>query len=220
MKVYSNNRTGERTLDRMRITIKVPGDEKFGVIARFEKPTRYNVPYPYDHEFCEGHIQFEDLSEIEMMIGALQKLQELMEKYEIDENDLSDDKKEKYQFKYKNEFEKKLIKQIAYRTFKKEWSERMYTYSRGRGKRSIMLIECTKAEEIQLRIEYEFYKDLWKEEAEFLFNVFIQKHRIFDPEGSCKKDHYRMKEQDLKRMSMMEMLLQDKTMTKMLEARE
>ena len=137
---------------------------------------------------------------------AQRKLQELMEKYEIDENDLSD--------------EKKLIKQIAYRTFKKEWSERMYTYSRGRGKRSIMLIECTKAEEIQLRIEYEFYKDLWKEEAEFLFNVFIQKHRIFDPEGSCKKDHYRMKEQDLKRMSMMEMLLQDKTMTKMLEARE
>lgn len=151
---------------------------------------------------------------------AQRKLQELMEKYEIDENDLSDDKKEKYQFKYKNEFEKKLIKQIAYRTFKKEWSERMYTYSRGRGKRSIMLIECTKAEEIQLRIEYEFYKDLWKEEAEFLFNVFIQKHRIFDPEGSCKKDYYRMKEQDLKRMSMMEMLLQDKTMTKMLEARE
>ena len=151
---------------------------------------------------------------------AQRKLQELMEKYEIDENDLSDDKKEKYQFKYKNEFEKKLIKQIAYRTVKKEWSERMYTYSRGRGKRSIMLIECTKAEEIQLRIEYEFYKDLWKEEAEFLFNVFIQKHRIFDPEGSCKKDHYRMKEQDLKRMSMMEMLLQDKTMTKMLEARE
>lgn len=77
MKVYSNNRIGERTLDRMRITIKVPGDEKVGVIARFEKPTRYNVPYPYDHEFCEGHIQFEDLSEIEMMIGALQKLQEV-----------------------------------------------------------------------------------------------------------------------------------------------
>ena len=43
---------------------------------------------------------------------AQRKLQELMEKYEIDENDLSDDKKEKYQFKYKNEFEKKLIKQI------------------------------------------------------------------------------------------------------------
>ena len=118
---------------------------------------------------------------------AQRKLQELMEKYEIDENDLSDDKKEKYQFKYKNEFEKKLIKQIAYRTFKKEWSERMYTYSRGRGKRSIMLIECTKAEEIQLRIEYEFYKDLWKEEAEFLFNVFIQKHRILILRVAVKK---------------------------------
>lgn len=219
MKVYSNNRTGEKTLDRMIITIKVPGDEKFGVIVCFEKPTRYNVPYPYDHEFCEGHIQFEDLSEIEMMIGALQKLQEVAAT-NIGKFVIEDEKLQKYQFKYKNEFEKKLIKQIAYRTFKKEWSERMYTYSRGRGKRSIMLIECTKAEEIQLRIEYEFYKDLWKEEAEFLFNVFIQKHRIFDPEGSCKKDHYRMKEQDLKRMSMMEMLLQDKTMTKMLEARE
>lgn len=76
MKVYSNNRTGERTLDRMRITIKVPGDEKFGVIARFEKPTRYNVPYPYDHEFSEAQIDFEDSFEIEMMIRALQKLQE------------------------------------------------------------------------------------------------------------------------------------------------
>lgn len=40
---------------------------------------------------------------------AQRKLQELMEKYEIDENDLSDDKKENYQFKYKNKFEKQLI---------------------------------------------------------------------------------------------------------------
>lgn len=76
MKVYSNNRTGERTLDRMRITIKVPGDEKFGVISHFEKPTVYNAPYPYDHEFCEAQIDFEDSYEIEMMIGALRKLHE------------------------------------------------------------------------------------------------------------------------------------------------
>ena len=77
MRIYSNDKRGQNTLDRMKITISMPGNEKFGVIARFEKPTRYNVQYPYDHEFCEGHIQFEDLSEIEMMIGALQKLQEV-----------------------------------------------------------------------------------------------------------------------------------------------
>ena len=38
---------------------------------------------------------------------AQRKLQELMEKYEIDENDLSDDKKRKnINLKYKNEFKR------------------------------------------------------------------------------------------------------------------
>lgn len=74
MKVYSNDRTGERTLDRMRITIKMPEDAKFGAIARFEKPTLYEGPF--DYEFCEAHIQFEDSSEIDLMIKALQNLRE------------------------------------------------------------------------------------------------------------------------------------------------
>lgn len=37
MKVYSNNRTGEKTLDRMRITIKVPGDEKLQKYLKSEE---------------------------------------------------------------------------------------------------------------------------------------------------------------------------------------
>lgn len=95
MKVYSDDRTGKKTLNQMRITINVPGDEKFRVIARFEKPTRYNVPYPYDNEFGEAHIQFEDLSEIEMMIGALQKLQEVAAT-NIGKFVISDEKLQKY----------------------------------------------------------------------------------------------------------------------------
>lgn len=76
MRIYSNDKRGQNTLDRMKITISMPGNEKFGIISRFEKPTVYNAPYPYDHEFCEAQIDFEDSYEIEMMIGALRKLHE------------------------------------------------------------------------------------------------------------------------------------------------
>ena len=76
MRIYSNNRRGENTLDRMKITIRVPGNEKFGIITHFERPSVHNAPYTYDHEFSEAQIDFEDSFEIEMMIRALQKLQE------------------------------------------------------------------------------------------------------------------------------------------------
>lgn len=160
---------------------------------------------------------------------AQRKLKELMKKYgveevdlsdeKVEEVDLSDEKKENFKFKYKNKFEKQLILQIANKTFGDEWFNRIYTYSSGIGKRSIILIECTKFEETQIRIEYEFYKELWKEEVEFLFKVFIQKHNIFDPNGSSKDDttEHKYSEKELRRMAMMEMLLQDKTMMKMLE---
>ena len=39
MRIYSNNRRGENTLDRMKITIRVPGNEKFGIITHFERPS-------------------------------------------------------------------------------------------------------------------------------------------------------------------------------------
>ena len=63
-------------------------------------------------------------------------------------------------------------------------------------------------EETQIRIEYEFYKELWKEEVEFLFKVFIQKHNIFDLNGSSKNNtaEHKYSEKELKRMAMMEML--------------
>lgn len=150
---------------------------------------------------------------------AQRKLKKLMKKYGVEEADLSDEKKENFEFKYKNKFEKQLILQIANKTFGDEWFDRIYTYLSGIGKRSIILIECTKFEETQIRIEYEFYKELWKEEVEFLFKVFIQKHNIFDPNGSSKDDttEHKYSEKELRRMAMMEMLLQDKTMMKMLE---
>lgn len=66
MRIYSNDKRGQNTLDRMKITISMPGNEKFGIISRFEKPTVYNALYPYDYEFCEALIDF----------GALRKLHE------------------------------------------------------------------------------------------------------------------------------------------------
>ena len=52
---------------------------------------------------------------------AQRKLKELMKKYGVEEIDLSDEKKENFEFKYKNKFEKQLILQIANKTFGNEW---------------------------------------------------------------------------------------------------
>ncbi|MEI3511645.1 MAG: hypothetical protein V8Q41_00650 [Anaerostipes hadrus] len=65
-----------------------------------------------------------------------------------------------------------------------------------------------------------FTKIYGKKKQNFYLTFLFKNIGFLILKGSCKKNHYRMKEQDLKRMSMMEMLLQDKTMTKMLAARE
>lgn len=147
--------------------------------------------------------------------GAQQKLQELMDKYNITEADLSEDKLENYDFRYKTEWEAWLLCQLF---FKIAPDRRKYTYRYGRGSKSTYGITCTKAEELQLRVEYDFYRALWKEEQEFFFRAFIQKHRIFgirkDGGGTTLSD------EDWMRMQAMMSGMQNKQMQMMLEDNE
>lgn len=121
---------------------------------------------------------------------AQKKLKQLMQKYNVEEEELSDDTEEKYEFTFHGEFERRLLLQVGYKILGKKIKKKMYEYKKGIGKRTTRIIECTKAEALQIRIEHEFYCDLWKEEQDFFFECFIQKHRIFtedDEEKNRKK---------------------------------
>lgn len=111
--------------------------------------------------------------------GAQKKLQQLMKKYDIEESDLSDDKLEDHEWKYHNDFELRLLKQTIYKVMGKDGLNQMYHYRSGKGKKTIQGVQCTKVQAIQIGIEYEFYCETWKEEHDFFFKCFVQKHKIF-----------------------------------------
>ena len=111
--------------------------------------------------------------------GAQKKLRELMQKYGIEDLDLSDDVKNIYEFQYKNTQERQILLQLLYKKYGEEFVKDAYKRRKGRGSRSQFLFRCTRADFTTLSIEYEFYVSLWNEEVEFFLSSFIQKHKLF-----------------------------------------
>ena len=150
---------------------------------------------------------------------AERKLKQLIEKYGIEEAELSEDKLMDFEFKYKGEWERKLLRQIFYRMFGADFRNKTYVYRYGQGSRSIYGINCTQAEGLQLQIEFDFYKGLYEEELELFRDAFIQKHRIFDPNGGSDEKEYTKEEiQRILRMQQMMSGMQDKSLNPLLEA--
>lgn len=150
--------------------------------------------------------------------GAQRKLAQLMEKYQIEEIDLSEDKMEDHDFKYHNDFELKLLRQLFYKIVP-DFQKYTYTYRYGKGSKSTYGISCTKAQALQIQIEYEFYCTLWKEEVEFFMQAFIQKHQIFaiKDDDESDGDNERMSKEDLRRMMSMMEGMQNKSIQPMIE---
>lgn len=149
--------------------------------------------------------------------GAQKKLDQLMKKYGIEEMDLSEDKEEDHDFRYHNGFEKKILRQLFYKIVP-DFRAHTYIYRRGEGSRTTYGIRCTKAQALQIQIEYEFYCALWEEEVEFFMSAFIQKHRIFAlPKEGKDVDTDQMPEEDVMRMLAMMEGMKDKSINPMLE---
>lgn len=153
-------------------------------------------------------------------VGAQKKLEQLMKKYGIEEMDFSEDKEEDHDFRYHNDFEKKILRQLFYKIVP-DYKSHTYYYTYGRGSKSTYGIRCTKAQALQIQIEYEFYCNLWKEEVDFFMEAFIQKHRIFaTPTSREHVDKTPMSKEDLFRMVQMMGGMKDKSIQPMLEAQE
>lgn len=142
--------------------------------------------------------------------AAAQKLALLMEKYGLDDADLEDEKEEAHDFHFKTEFEKALLHQLFYKIVP-DYSSKTYGYRQGKGSKTTYGIFCTKAQALQIGIEYDFYRELWKEEQEFLFRCFIQKHAIFNPNPKEAKPST-LSDEEMLRMIRMMRGMQDKSL--------
>ena len=139
---------------------------------------------------------------------AERKLAQLMKKYNIEEEELSDEKLIDYDFRYKTEFEERLLWQLFYKIAD---NRSRYTYKYGKGSKTTYGITCTKAEGLQIQIEYDFYRELWKEECDFFFRAFIQKHEIFWPTADGGGNQSTLTKEEIMRMIMMMEGMQDKS---------
>lgn len=144
--------------------------------------------------------------------NARTMLEKLMAKYGVEEADISDETLEDHDFRYHNEWEERLLRQVIYKI---ATDRRCYTYKRGKGSQTTYGCTCTKAEALQIQIEYEFYLALWEEELKLFFRAFVQKHQIFDMKpGHATTD---FDPDELRRMNRMMSGMQDKTLNPMLE---
>lgn len=150
---------------------------------------------------------------------AEKKLNMLMKKYGIESLELDEDRLDDYDFKFSGSIEKKILRQVIYKVLRdpEKVGKSIFYYRYGAGSKSTLIVNCTKAEEIEIRIQFDFYKDLWKEEQELLLDAFIQHHRLFGTGTADSRDLTPEEIERIQRMFKMEAGLQDKTMTPMLE---
>lgn len=144
--------------------------------------------------------------------AAQKRLDALMEKYQVAEADLSDDALDTVWINYRSEWEKRLFDQIC---GKNAPDRDIYRKTRGDGMRTKRGCECTKAEALQIQIEYEFYRELWAEELDIFFTAFISKHQLYSKSSRATPIQLSLEEE--MRLAMLMGGLQDKQLLKMIE---
>jgi hypothetical protein len=108
---------------------------------------------------------------------AEKMLQKLLKKNGISTlAELEEDKVEYFLFSYNGKHEIKLLKQCMYKVL---GHSDHTTYFRSRGTRQKIGIYCTKAQKIEIELEFEFYRNVFYEELNNFMSAFIQAQEIF-----------------------------------------
>lgn len=147
--------------------------------------------------------------------SARAQLDRLMEKYHVKEADLSGDVTRMHWFKFSDSFERKLLFQLGYKIAPDRVA---YKHNGGRGARTEVGFECTKAEALQIQIEFEFYTRLLHDDLDLLYIAFIQKHQIYcDRPPKAEERAPRLTKEQIVRIARIMSGLKDETLLKMIE---
>lgn len=118
-------------------------------------------------------------------------------------------------FSYNGQHELKLLKQCIYKVLTAAGDR---TYYRTRGTRQKLGVYCTKAQKIEIELEFEFYKNIFYEELETFMAAFIQAQGIFPPDAP-KATYNEFNERDMK-ISFMASGIDRRARAEMLEKKE
>lgn len=126
---------------------------------------------------------------------AQKKLAKLLKDNGI--NSLDELQKEEYEytiFSYNGKHEIKLLRQCIYKVMGAKSDRTAY---KPYGRRQKIGIYCTKAQKIEIELEFEFYRNVFYEELSTFMDAFIQAQKIF-PEDAPVGDYDEFNERDMK----------------------
>jgi hypothetical protein len=112
--------------------------------------------------------------------AAENRLRLMMEKYGITEADLEDASVRLYWIRYKTEYERRLLYQLAYKYTGSGHAHGCVGTYTGRSRKKVG-IDCTTAQYIEIEADFEFYRAALAEEMELFYTAFINKNRLFPP---------------------------------------
>lgn len=104
--------------------------------------------------------------------------------YSLEE--LEEDKVEYFLFSYKGKHEIKLLKQCVYKVLGAKADRTAY---RSHGYRQKIGYYCTRAQKIEIELEFEFYRNVFYEELDTFMNAFIQVQNIFPTDAPTAADN-------------------------------
>lgn len=128
---------------------------------------------------------------------AERKLKLLMEKYNISEEELDDTNVECEFFKYKTEYQKRLVHQIIFTVLGD-----VPTYSSPYKKKHIGAY-CTKAQKVEIEFMVDFYYRAFCEDLDVFMKAFIHRNGIYPPPELVKPlEGDKLTEEDMKMLEM------------------
>lgn len=146
---------------------------------------------------------------------AAKKLQKMLDENGITSlSELTEDKREYTLFSYNGKAEEKLLYQVFYKVLGHNSDRTSY---RTQGKRQKIGIYCTRAEKIEIELEFEFYRNILQNEIMDFVAAFIQAQGIFPDDAPEGDDEFT--ERDLK-IGLMAAGIEKKTRHQMIEQKE
>lgn len=125
-------------------------------------------------------------------INAQKMLADLMKKYNIKEEELSDEVLKDFDIRAYNKWEEKLLYQVCYSVYGNISDKKMvlfYTYKKGK-----FCVRCTASEFLEIEAKFHFYKNIFKKQQEIFYDAFICANDIYPPEHLVNRDKHKHKD--------------------------
>lgn len=109
---------------------------------------------------------------------AIRKLEQLMDKYEVTEDDLNLPKMYWFTYNKKDGLSKSLLQQVIYSVL---GDVEIYYQVR----KTNQGCECSKSEAIEIEAKYNFYYESLQKDLEVFYTAFLYKNHIFPPKSKA-----------------------------------